>query len=96
MIASLRRATLALCGSAVMLAGCEKLTTTYQSAPIRTERVEGKMRGGRAGGEQVRVWRDPETGCQYLVWERRQRGAMTPRLRPDGRPMCGPLPAGQS
>ena len=66
------------------LAGCDKI----ESEPINATTVDGKIRSRRAGGEEVRVWRDPETGCQYLLWERRQRGAMTPRLDPDGKPIC--------
>ena len=69
---------------AVALAGCDQM----QSEPINATTVDGKIRSRRAGGEEVRVWRDPETGCQYLLWERRQRGAMTPRLAADGKPIC--------
>ncbi|WP_374143564.1 DUF6440 family protein [Sphingomonas sp.] len=85
------RAALAFClfGS-VLLAGCDKLSASLETAPIKATTVEGKVRSRRAGGEEIRVWRDPETGCQYLLWERRQRGSMTPRLTPDGRPMCKP------
>ncbi len=85
----LARATLMFCllGTA-LLAGCDKMGSTFQSAPISTTTVEGKTRSARRGGEEVRVWRDPDTGCEYLLWERRQRGSMTPRLKPDGRPMC--------
>jgi hypothetical protein len=68
------------------LAACDRI----ESKPINAATVEGKIRSARTGGEEVRVWRDPETGCQYLLWERRQRGAMTPRLAPDGRPICKP------
>jgi hypothetical protein len=69
---------------AASVAGCDK----FESEPIKASNVEGKIRNRRSGGEEVRVWRDPQTRCQYLLWERRQRGAMTPRLAPDGRPMC--------
>lgn len=71
-----------------VLGGCDSVGNTFQSEPITTNTVEGKLRGRRAGGEQVRVWRDPDTGCQYLLWERRRQGGITPRLMPDGRPMC--------
>ena len=76
---------LALAG-AIMLAGCDRFNTS--AAPITTDTVEGKIRGNRNGGEEVRAWRDPDTGCQYLLWERRGRGSMTPRLTAEGRPMC--------
>ncbi|WP_443024813.1 DUF6440 family protein [Sphingomonas sp. Leaf37] len=84
-VLDVQRSALAFCIlGAVGVAACDRL----ESAPINATTVEGKVRGERAGGEEVRVWRDPGTGCQYLLWERRQRGAMTPRLAPDGRPMC--------
>jgi Family of unknown function (DUF6440) len=74
---------------AVMLAGCDQTGSPFQSEPIKTTKLEGKIRGTRSGGEQVRVWRDPATGCQYLLWERSRQGGMTPRLTREGRPMCG-------
>ncbi len=70
--------------SAVALTACDR----FDSASINATTVEGKVRSAREGGEEIRAWRDPETGCQYLLWERRQRGAMTPRLAFNGRPMC--------
>lgn len=80
---------LALClVGATPLAGCDRLDSSFEPAPIKTATVEGKVRSRRTGGEEVRVWRDPETGCQYLLWERKHRGGMTPRLAADGRPMC--------
>lgn len=74
--------------SLVLLAGCEKLSSEFQSAPIKATTIEGKVRTARGGGEEVRVWRDPETGCEYLLWEGKRKGSMTPRLTSDGRPMC--------
>ncbi|SOB78530.1 hypothetical protein SAMN06297144_0035 [Sphingomonas guangdongensis] len=74
--------------AATLLGGCGGVSNTFQSAPITTDTVEGKIRGTRNGGEQVRVWRDPDTGCQYLLWERRRQGGITPRLTPEGRPIC--------
>ena len=83
------RTKLALClGGAVLLGGCDKLGSSFKAEPITTTPVEGKMRGTRNRGEQVRVWRDPETGCQYLIWQSRRHGGVTPRLTADGRPMC--------
>ncbi|MGE0044829.1 MAG: DUF6440 family protein [Hyphomonadaceae bacterium] len=48
-------------------------------------------------GSPVVIWTDRETGCQYLVaagagvtdWSN-PGGSITPRLGPDGRPLCGP------
>ncbi|WP_409049857.1 DUF6440 family protein [Sandarakinorhabdus sp.] len=86
------RTTLILClPIAVMLVGCDDKGSPFRSEPIKATTLEGKIRGSRNGGEEVRVWRDPATGCQYLMWERRREGSMTPRLMPDGRPMCGPV-----
>jgi hypothetical protein len=76
--------------SAVMLAGCDSAGSPFRSEPIKTTKLEGKIRGTRSGGEQIRDWRDPDTGCRYLLWEGRRQGGMTPRLTRDGRPMCGP------
>ena len=85
------RTALAFCLSgAALLVGCDQIGSTFQSAPITTTSIEGKVRGSRSGGEQVRVWRDPDTGCQYLLWDGRRRGSMTPRLTAEGRPMCKP------
>lgn len=75
---------------AVMLAGCDQQGSPFRSETIKTATLEGKVSGRRSGGEQVRVWRDPETGCQYLLWERRSLGNMTARLNAEGRPLCGP------
>jgi hypothetical protein len=83
-----RKALIGGLAVAMLLTGCDKLTTSFKSEPITTSTVEGRLRSNRTGGEQVRVWRDPDTGCQYLLWERRQRGGITPRLTPEGRPMC--------
>jgi hypothetical protein len=46
---------------------------------------------------QLGMWTDPETNCQYLVTDTQPMGlshaptGITPRLRPDGLPVCGPL-----
>ena len=76
--------------SAVMLAGCDPTGSPFRAEPIKAAKLEGKIRGTRSGGEQIRDWRDPDTGCRYLLWEGARQGGMTPRLTPDGRPMCGP------
>ncbi|MEY2883273.1 MAG: hypothetical protein RL490_997 [Pseudomonadota bacterium] len=75
--------------SLLLLAGCDQQDSPFKSESIETSSIAGKLRGNRSGGEQVRVWRDPDTGCQYLLWERRGKGSMTPRLTPGGAPMCG-------
>lgn len=49
-------------------------------------------------GSPVVIWTDQETGCQYLVaagagvtdWSDRG-GSITPRLGPDGEPLCRPV-----
>jgi hypothetical protein len=85
------RTTLILCFSgAVLLGGCDQNGSSFESEPIKTTTLEGKVRGKSGGGEEIRVWRDPETGCSYLLWRGRRDGGITPRLTPDGRPMCGP------
>ena len=86
---------LLLCSGALLLVGCDEKGSPFQSESIKTMSVEGKLRGSRSGGEEVRVWRDAETGCQYLLWERRGKGSMTPRLTPEGQPMCGPVSQGR-
>lgn len=35
----------------------------------------------------VRIWTDPETGCEYI---RAPASSFTPRLRADGTPKCSP------
>lgn len=79
----------------VLLVGCDEADSPFRSESIKTTTIEGKVRSSRNGGEEVRVWRDPDTGCQYFLWERRRAGSMTPRLTPDGRPMCGPASQGK-
>jgi hypothetical protein len=40
----------------------------------------------------LHVWRDPETGCAYLIisedYSNLARAALTPKLREDGKPDC--------
>lgn len=36
----------------------------------------------------IRVWRDPETGCDYLLYKRGYAGGITPRMNADGTPHC--------
>lgn len=80
---------MAFCLLTSVLAGCDKSDSPFDSASDDNGASEARVLGRSAGGERVRVWRDPETGCQYLAWGRRRTGSMTPRLKPDGRPMCG-------
>ena len=74
--------------AAIPVTGCDQNGSPFKTESIKTATVEGKIRSRRSGGEEIRVWRDPETGCQYLLWERRRMGAMTPRLTAGGQPMC--------
>ncbi len=39
-------------------------------------------------GNGVNIWVDPDTGCNYLVYSEYNKGAMTPRLNPNGTPYC--------
>jgi hypothetical protein len=85
------RTPLILCfAGALLLAGCDQNGSPFQSEPIKTTRLQGKVMGKSSGAEEIRVWRDPDTGCQYLLWRGRRDGGITPRLTPDGRPICGP------
>jgi len=67
----------------LILSSCERMGPS-----LPTEKVEGRTRSSVAR-EGVRVWRDPGTGCQYLLWDSSRRGGITPRLGSDGRPRCG-------
>lgn len=87
---TMMRPTMILCvTSAILLTGCDQTGSPFSAEPIKATKLEGKIRGSRSGGEQIRDWRDPETGCRYLLWEGARKGGMTPRLTADGRPMCG-------
>lgn len=37
---------------------------------------------------QLRVWTDPETGCQYFLFISYDKGGIQPRLDEYGKPMC--------
>jgi len=41
-------------------------------------------------GSGLRYFRDSETGCQYVAISTGE--YLTPRLSPDGKPMCGEKP----
>jgi len=73
---------------AALLGGCDRSASSDDADATNGATAEGRIGSGRARGT-VRVWRDPETGCQYLVWQRGGRGSMTPRVKPDGLPICG-------
>lgn len=49
-------------------------------APILTEYTNAR------GNHILSVWRDPETGCEYILGT----NEATPRLKPDGLPLCRP------
>ncbi|WP_268795702.1 DUF6440 family protein [Sphingomonas sp. Leaf25] len=88
MAGEMMRAALALCLLTSLLAGCDKFDSS-RSVPDNTATTEAEVLRRSTGNERVRVWRDPETGCQYLALGRRRTGSLTPRLKADGRPMCG-------
>lgn len=60
-----------------MLAGCGEPTAT----PVGPSMVG-------ITDNDVFVWRDSQTGCQYLVYAGYKRGGITPRLNPDGTQVC--------
>ena len=36
----------------------------------------------------IRIWSDPQTGCEYVIFDSHKRAGMTHRLNSDGTPMC--------
>jgi len=69
--------TLSICVALVLLSGCEPAKTSD---------------GMTVASSTVDVWTDPLTGCQYLMdTPGSYRGALTPRLRPDGTQICEAL-----
>lgn len=70
---------LGLCMVAAVLSGCNQ--GDFSSASSRT------------GGEAFVVvrsatWVDPD-GCEHWVFDTGAEGYMTPKLQPNGRPICG-------
>lgn len=87
----MRRAALAVCLiGATLVAGCNGVQSPFESASSEEATVEGQLRTSESASRRMRVWSDPETGCQYLLRGRSSRGSMTPRLKPDGLPLCKP------
>lgn len=43
----------------------------------------------RLAGTDIVLFRDPDTNCDYLVYDGYKSGGITPRLGRDGRPFCG-------
>jgi hypothetical protein len=70
-------------GAAVVavIAGGFVLGTAFGGVPGQNERVLSRD----VAFGQVRVWTDPETGCEYL----RSGQRLTPRLDVAGAPICG-------
>ncbi|MES2337877.1 MAG: DUF6440 family protein [Pseudomonadota bacterium] len=88
----MQRTGLVMClMGAAMLGGCDGGQSSYGSAPSQDSAVQGSLRTSTSANRRIRVWSDPETGCQYLIWGRSGRGGMTPRLKPDGMPVCKPV-----
>ncbi len=75
---------------ATLLAGCNGGQSPFGSAPSEERSDDGQLRTSQGNG-RLRVWSDPETGCQYLLRGRSSRGSITPRLKPDGLPLCKPV-----
>jgi hypothetical protein len=66
---------LSICASVVLLMGCDERPRTSDGMTIAYSTVD--------------VWTDPLTGCQYLMdTPGAYRGALTPRLRPNGTQIC--------
>lgn len=42
------------------------------------------------GEDGMTIWKDPETGCEYIVWASYKKGGITARLNSDGSPRCRP------
>ena len=68
---------------AVVLAGCQRREYVERTPPPEVVVTDN-----------VFVWRDVQTGCEYLIYSRDAgyagMGGMTARLDPDGRPICKP------
>ena len=84
-LARLRRSTAygVLGLAAIAIAGCTD------------NRPEGRKltKKGEAGiSAEVLIWSDPETTCEYLIYDRKSgsagMGGITPRLDAQGEPMC--------
>ena len=67
------------------------LVAVYVACAAACTRVD-EVRDGEGKviyfGNGVNIWVDPDTGCNYLVYSEYNKGAMTPRLNPDGTPYC--------
>lgn len=51
--------------------------------------------GDMTNGFRRQIWTDPDTGCQYLVWETGVSSnyalAVAPRIGSDRMPICNPV-----
>ena len=70
---------LGLCITAITLAACNQ--GDFSSAASRTE-------GEAFAVVRSATWVDPD-GCEHWVFDTGAEGYMTPKLQPDGRPICG-------
>jgi hypothetical protein len=67
--------------SMVFLFGCAE--------PVQNNsKVAQRISYQTVDGVTVRVWRDPETKCEYLVL---YNNSLTPRVDADGLPICGDI-----
>ena len=66
---------------------CTKCGVTYPRLPTMGDQSVFLKAVDPTG---VRMWKDDATGCQYVTLTGRSGTvAITPRLKPDGSPMCG-------
>lgn len=68
---------LGVCGALLMVGGCTRSAAVTQEAVAQTSGANGT----------VWIWRDADTGCDYVVGDYHGT-AITPRLGPDGKPIC--------
>ncbi|MFN3582809.1 DUF6440 family protein [Phenylobacterium sp.] len=66
----------------IILAGCGPVPAAQAGTPPAVESYSDV--------DDVETWRDPQTGCQYLLFAdgNLEAGGMTPRLDANGLPIC--------
>lgn len=71
--------TAAAVGAALaVVAGCAESTAQADQKGLKLAQYE-----------DVTVWVDPDTKCQYVLWDGYKAGSMVPRVHPNGLPVCG-------
>lgn len=59
----------------LLLSGCE-----------RSENIQKKL--DSQFGWSMTVWKDKDTGCEYIVYSGYQQGGITARYDSEGKPIC--------